>query len=735
MNQPEMPTAVPAEISPDPLAPLFFPRAVAIVGASAVPGKRGYKAVQGLIEAGYRGAIHPIHPREEMILGRRCYRSVSEIPGEVDLAMICTPAATVPGLVAECGRKGIKGVVVVAGGFRESGPEGERLEEALLEAAQRHGVRVIGPNTSGMFNLTIGLDLLGLRGIRPGQVAFISQSGNMLLSLVLEAQYHGELGFSIYVGPGNQTDLGFNDYLRFLGSEPHTGVVTMYVEGFRSGQRFLDIARGVSRHKPVVVYKSGATEAGKVAARSHTGALAGSYAMTVDLLRQAGVCLVQQSDEILPVAEGLAAWNAAPGARVAVLSDGGGQATIAVDRLVEAGLSLAALQEGTLRRLAAILPPQASLRNPIDVAGASDDNPSILAECLAILAQDDNVDALLLVGMFGGYAFRFGEQLMGNEMRCAETLAEWRLKRQGKPLVVHSLYAPIKPPAVRRLREAGVPVYTSIEHSVRVLQALAERGQYLRRCVAPPARAVYPLPEVREIFLRAVQEGRNPYEHEARAALAAHGIAVDETLLMRSPEDVDAVLARFGDRPLALKIVSRDILHKSEAGGVRLDVRGREALLEAYEGMLASCRAHAPKADLYGVLVTPMAARGVEVIIGMVRDPVFGPVLMFGLGGIFVEVLNDVAFRAVPLTRDEAESMLRQLRGHKLLHGVRGLPRVDEARLVDLLLQVADFVRAYPEISELDLNPVIVHERDYTIADARFLLNPNMLPLEGEEGG
>jgi acetyltransferase len=734
MNQPEMPTVVCSDASSDPLEPLFFPRAVAVVGASAVAGKRGYKAVQGLIEAGYRGAIYPIHPREEMILGRRCYRNVEALPGEVDLAVICTPAATVPGLVEECGRKGIKGVVVVAGGFRESGPEGERLEEALLAAAQKHGVRVIGPNTSGMFNLTIGLDLLGLRGVRPGHVAFISQSGNMLLSLVLEAQYHGELGFSIYVGPGNQTDLGFNDYLRFLGGESHTRVVTMYVEGFRSGQRFLEIARAVSRHKPVVVYKSGATEAGKVAARSHTGALAGSYSMTVDLLRQAGVCLVQQSDEMLPVAEGLAAWNAAPGSRVAVLSDGGGQATIAVDRLVEAGLSLAALQEGTLRRLAAILPPQASLRNPIDVAGASDDNPAILAECLSILAQDENVDALLLVGMFGGYAIRFGEQLMGNEMRCAETFAEWRQKHD-KPLVVHSLYAPIKPPAVRRLREAGLPVYASIEHSVRVLQALAERGHHLRRCSEPEARHVSPQPCVREVFLRAAQEGRNPYEHEAKATLAAHGIAAGESVLMRAPEDVEQVLERFGDRPLALKIVSRDILHKSDAGGVRLDVRGREAIVESYERILASCRAYAPKADLHGVLAMPMAPKGVEVIIGMVRDPVFGPVMMFGLGGIFVEVLNDVAFRAVPMTRDDAESMLRQLRGHKLLHGVRGLPRVDEARVVDLLLQVADFVRAYPEISELDLNPVIMHERGYAIADARFLLNPNLLPLEGEGQG
>ncbi len=709
-----------------PLHAFLAPDSIAIIGASADPTKRGYKAIVGLIKEGFDGRIYPVNPKADMILGVRTCAAVADLPYGVDLALICTPAATVPELLVECGKRGVKGAAILASGFRETGAEGAQLEKEVFAAARAGNVRIIGPNTSGMFNLHKKVNLLALANVRPGGIGFISQSGNMLLALVLEAEKNGNVGFSTYVGPGNQTDIGFNDYLRYLGEDENTTVATLYVEGFRDGQRFLQAAREITEVKPVVVYKSGSTEQGRKAASSHTGALAGSYAMTVDLLRQVGVSVVQNSDEMLPVAEGLGLMQKARGKRVAVISDGGGQATIASDRLTEAGLELAQLSEVTVARLGAILFAQASLVNPVDVAGSSDANPGLLADCMSIVADDDNVDAIFLVGMFGGYALRFAENLLGGEMRGAEDMIELA-RRIDKPVIVYSLYAPVWPPALRRLHESGVPVYGSIEHAVRVLAALGERGIYLQsRSGQAPVEPVEALQEMRTMFRRAQDEARDLFEFEAKALLRAHGVQMAPEVVVHSADELAEACAAFGDQTLVMKVVSKDILHKSDAGGVKLNLRGEAALRQAWVEIMASCRGYDPKADIRGVLVTPMAKKGVEVIIGVSRDVIFGPVLMFGLGGIFVEILEDVAFRAIPLSRQDAESMLTQIKGRQILDGVRGEPPVDKEALIDLLLKVSAIVAAYPQLSELDLNPVLVYEDGYAVVDARIIINPTV---------
>ena len=718
MNTPE-----PQLAKRSPLHDFLAPDSIAIVGASADPTKRGYKAMIGLIKDGYQGAIYPINPKVDMILGVRTCPSLADVPGAIDLALICTPAATVPGLLVECGKKGVKGAVILASGFRETGPEGAKLEQQVLDAARAGGVRIIGPNTSGMFNLHKKVNLLALANVKAGDIGFISQSGNMLLSLVLEAEHNGHVGFSTYVGPGNQTDIGFNDYLRYLGEDPHTKVATLYVEGFRDGERFLQAAREITAVKPVVVYKSGSTEQGAKAASSHTGALAGSYAMTVDLLRQVGVSVVHDSDDVLPVAEGLGLLQKAPGKRVAVVSDGGGQATIASDRLAEAGLELAVLSETTRRSLGEILFPQASLVNPVDVAGSTDANPALLANCMEIVAEDENVDAVFLVGMFGGYSIRFAEDLLGGEMRGAESMIELG-RRSSKPLVIYSLYAPIKPPALRRLHEAGLPVYSSIEHAVTVLKALGERGMYLRDATGgEPLPPAIPTAETEALFATAKNEERALLEFEAKALLRAHGVNVAPEVLVHDTEELGEVAHRFGDQALVMKVVSEDILHKSDAGGVKLNLRGEAALREAYDQIMTSCRAFRPSANIRGVLVTPMAKKGTEVIIGVSRDPIFGPVMMFGLGGIFVEILEDVAFRAIPLSRHDARSMVEQIKARKILEGARGEPAVDKEALVDLLLKVSSMVTAYPALAELDLNPILAYDDGYAVVDARVIVN------------
>jgi len=681
----------------------------------------------GLINGGYQGHIYPINPKADHILGVQAWPSLTEMPGCPELALLCTPAATVPALIAECGRRGVKGAVILASGFGETGEEGAALEAQMMEIARAHGVRIIGPNTSGMFNLHHQINLLALDNVKPGDIGIVSQSGNMLLSLALEAQHNGQVGFSTYVGPGNQSDIGFNDYLRYLGEDEHTRVATLYVEGFRDGQQFLKVARDVTAMKPVVVYKSGATEQGQKAASSHTGALAGSYQMTVDLLRQAGVSVVQYSDEILPVAEGLGRLQKAPGKRVAVISDGGGQATIAADRLSEAGLTLAELSDATRSALREVLLPQASTLNPVDVAGSSDANPSLLASCIELVMADEGVDSVFLVGMLGGYSLRFAESLMGDEMRGAERMVELAQASE-KPLVIYSLYAPIKPPALRRLHEAGLPVYSSIEHAVRVLAALGERGEYLasqqvQETIAPAAPA-----ETGKAMLKAAKaEGRDLLEFEAKGLLAEHGIAVPEEWLVRREDELAEIAQCTQGKPLAMKVVSKDILHKSDAGGVKLNLVGEAPLRDTFQAIQSNAQAYDPNAQIEGVLVTPMAEKGVEVIIGMLRDPIFGPVLMFGLGGIFVEVLEDVAFRSLPLTLHDAQSMVDQLKAQKVLAGVRGAAGVDKQALVSLLMQVSQLVEAYPEISELDLNPVIAYPKghsaaNYAIVDARIIV-------------
>lgn len=710
-----------------PLHDILAPSGIAVVGASADPTKRGYKAMVGLINGGYQGHIYPINPKADHILGVQAWPSLTEMPGRPELALLCTPAASVPALIAECGRRGVKGAVILASGFGETGEEGAALEAQMMEIARAHGVRIIGPNTSGMFNLHHQINLLALDNVKPGDIGIVSQSGNMLLSLALEAQHNGQVGFSTYVGPGNQSDIGFNDYLRYLGEDEHTRVATLYVEGFRDGQQFLKVARDVTAMKPVVVYKSGATEQGQKAASSHTGALAGSYQMTVDLLRQAGVSVVQYSDEILPVAEGLGRLQKAPGKRVAVISDGGGQATIAADRLSEAGLTLAELSDATRSALREVLLPQASTLNPVDVAGSSDANPSLLASCIELVMADEGVDSVFLVGMFGGYSLRFAESLMGVEMRGAERMVELAQASE-KPLVIYSLYAPIKPPALRRLHEAGLPVYSSIEHAVRVLAALGERGKYLasqqvQETIAPAAPA-----ETGKAMLKAAKaEGRDLLEFEAKGLLAEHGIAVPEEWLVRREDELAEIAQCTQGKPLAMKVVSKDILHKSDAGGVKLNLVGEAPLRDAFQAIQSNAQAYDPNAQIEGVLVTPMAEKGVEVIIGMLRDPIFGPVLMFGLGGIFVEVLEDVAFRSLPLTLHDAQSMVDQLKAQKVLAGVRGAAGVDKQALVSLLMQVSQLVEAYPEISELDLNPVIAYPKghsaaNYAIVDARIIV-------------
>ncbi|MDX8535890.1 acetate--CoA ligase family protein [Mesorhizobium sp. VK25A] len=699
-------------------------RSLAIIGASSDPAKRGYQAIRQLLSDGFAGRIFPINPKSREILGLKCYPSVLDVGETIDAALICTPAKMSPGILDQCGQKGITGVIVLAAGFAEIGPEGAKLADECLAVAQRNNVRIIGPNTNGVFNLHNRMNLVGVQGVEPGGIGIVSQSGNMSLALITEAKRRGGLGFSTYVGVGNQLDVRFNEYLEYFGQDQETKAAVFYVEGFKNGRKFLDVCREVAKKKPVIIYKSGRTAAGQNAASSHTGALAGSFALTRDLLRQAGATVIEQSDKILSVAEGLSKLPVASGDRVAILSDGGGHGTITTDTLIEHGLTLAELSDETRMRLAGMLPASASLTNPVDVAGGTDENPACFADCAQILLEDPGVDILMIIGIFGGYAMRFSESLLEMEIETSRRVADLA-RRYGKPLVVQSVYGTLRPKPLEYLKELGIPLFIWPENAVRCVAELVRYSGARRRIAR--AQPLIPGPAkkaAQSIISGARSEGRDSlYEHEAKTLLATYGVTVPPHLVVREAGELVHVTAKLGDDPMAMKIVSQDILHKSEAGGVKLEISGGKALCSSFEAILENAHAFNPRARIHGVLVSPMARPGVEVIVGVVHDPIFGPVIMFGLGGIFVEVLKDVSFRALPICDEDAQEMIEEIQSKAILNGVRGAAPVDKSALVDLIMKVAMVSQLHPEIAEIDLNPIIARDDGYDVVDARMIFS------------
>jgi acetate---CoA ligase (ADP-forming) len=710
---------------------IFNAESVAIVGASKVDTKRGFQAIRTLIDEKFEGRIYPVNPKEKNVLGLKCYAKVSDIEGPVDLALITTPAATIKAVLEDCGKKGVAGAVIIAGGFGELGAKGRRVEEDLLKTAHNTHVRIIGPNTSGMMNLKNNLNLVGLQDAPGGDIALVSQSGNIALSLFTEASLKSHSGFSHYVGVGNELDLRFHEYLEFFKNDPQTSAVLMYVEGMRDGRRFLQEAYKTSLQKPIILLKSGRSSTGQISAGSHTGALAGISEVANSAFRRAGITVVEESDVLFPIAEALSTLPALKNNKIAILADGGGHATIAADILTDFGVTIPELSENTQEKLKKILPFTASVRNPVDVAGGTDSDPTLFAECARLMLKDTNVGGLLMVGLFGGYGIRFAESLAWKEEDAAHQMGKL-LKKSKKPIVVHSLYSSVKPHALELLQYYGIPVHDSLDVACSCIGALDERGRYLYEYHAK-VNFVFnwrsrEKPEGRDIIKQAQKEGRRfLLEPEAKRLFKLHGAPVsDDQLATTADEAVD--IAEKIDGTVALKIVSPDILHKSDAKGVRLHLESADEVREAYNSIIVCAKNYNSNAAIRGVLVTPMADIGLEVIIGTKIDDQFGPVIMFGLGGIMVEVLKDVAFRVLPISPHSARQMMDEIRSAPILDGVRGSAPYDKGAIRKLLMLCSEIVESYPEIAEMDLNPVIVHEKGASIVDARIILKNDDSP-------
>ncbi len=668
---------------------LFNPKGVAVIG-SASEGKLGYVLIHQIVSAGFRGPLFLVNPKGQGAFSVPGFQSVGEIRGEVDLAIVASPAPTVPEVLEECGRAGVRVAVVITAGFSEVGnAEGE---EAVREVAARHGMRVVGPNCAGFFNNPLGLH--ATLEIRPpvGRVALISQSGALGGAVLAWAEQQG-LGFSKFVSYGNRADVGEVDLLAYLAEDRETDVVALYIESVDDGQAFLEAVHAFTRHKPLVVVKAGRGQAGRRAALSHTGSMAGSDTVYDAALRQAGALRVETIEELFDLCKGLVHLPPVRGRRVAIVTNSGGPGVLAADRAEAVGLEVAEPGPTLRERLSRLLPPYCSLRNPFDltVEGTEEGYRETLKAVL------EEYDAALALDVCPPYL---------DSVPHARGVCD-AAEATGKPVVANFMAGRTVEKALPVLRERGVPDFPTGERAVTVLARLAEYGERKGRW--------RPLPDIpRE---QRTLPGREPLlEPEAMAWLRENGIpTLDFRFAMTGQEAVEA--ARDLGYPTVMKVVSPHILHKSDVGGVVLNVADDRQALEAFVRL----QRVAADLDFRGVVVYPMVQGMQEVILGLSRDPQFGPVVLFGLGGIYTEVLRDVALRVAPVDRQEAEGMIRQVRAYPLLAGIRGQPACDLDGLADMVVRLSYLPFLYPELEELDLNPVFLSPEGAWAGDVRLV--------------
>ncbi len=705
---------------------IFKAESIAVIGASKDKTKQGYQVIVTLLDEKYEGRIYPVNPREKTILGLKCYKSVLDIPGNLDLALIATPAHTLKDLLGELGEKGAAGAVVLAEGFGELGEEGRKFEEEIVNTARQNGIRIIGPNTPGMINLNKGINLVGLKNVPKGNITLLTQSASIALNLVTEASLKSQTGFNYYVGIGNEADIKFHEYLEYFAEEPDTRVVLMYVDGLRDGRKFLQQASRISQDKPIVLYKSGKSDKGSQCAGSHTGALAGISEVSTSAFKRAGIIEVNHPCEMFPVAESLALLPMIKESSIAILADGDGHATIAADYLTELGIKLPDLENETRDKLKALLPSTTSLANPIDVSGRVNRNPAIFADCAEILLDDKNIHGLLIVGLFGGYGIRFAKKLAFMEEDAAHRMGKL-VEKSRKPIVLHSLYTYAKPHSLELLRYYNIPVYDSLEIACKCVEALSVYGSYRREYHKESdfqlnwgAQA---LREGQGIIDNALAEGRKALlEYESKELFRLQGVPISKDYLAAHEDEAVEFAEKVG-YDVAMKIVSPDILHKSDAGGVILGLKNENAVREAFNKIINSCNKYCPGADIRGCLISPMADKGIETVIGTRIDHQFGPIIIFGLGGIMVPVMKDASFRVVPVSEYWATSMINEIKSSVIFDGFRGRPPSDKKAIIKLIQKVSEVVQAYPLIQQIDLKPVIVHNEGLTIVNAKIILS------------
>ncbi len=695
---------------------IFAPSSVAVVGASGRKGSVGRAVFKNILESDYSGVIYPVNIKARSVCGVRAYPSLADIPDPVDLAVVIVPAAMTPAVAREAAAKGVRGLIVISAGFKETGPAGAAIEEELLAVCREHGIRLVGPNCLGLINTDPekGLNAsFARRKANPGNIAFVSQSG-ALCTAVLDFAAKKQIGFSKFISVGNKADIGELALIRYLHDDPQTKVIMLYVEELRHGAEFIETVReitGGDRPTPILAVKSGRTAEGAAAVSSHTGSLAGTEAVYNALFEQSGVFRAQSIEELFDFAIALASQPLPASNRIAIITNAGGPGIIATDVTIHSGLQLARLQNETMEVLRSHLPAAANIKNPVDVIG--DARSDRYQAALAAVLNDENVD---------GVIFILTPQSM-TEIEETAAIIPTLARRSGKPVVASFMGLLDVSTGIEILEQNNIPHYHFPEGAARAMGALYQYASWLHRQHLKEFALSVDKAAAAAIIAEALAGGRQYLgEVEGNEILRAYGFPVMPAMLATSAAEAGQAVERLG--PCAMKIVSPQIIHKSDVGGVRVGIATPEAASQAYEAIVASARAHAPEAEIRGVYMQRMAEAGVEVILGIKRYRSFGPLLMFGLGGIFVEIFKDVSFRLAPIRHNGARHMVRSIKAFPMLNGARGAAVADQEALEQCLLRLSQLATDHPAIAELDINPLMVHAegKGCSVADCRILL-------------
>jgi acetyltransferase len=698
-----------------PLDVFFEPESVALIGATENPGSVGRTVLWNLISTPFGGTVYPVNPKRPSVLGIKAYPNIAAVPEEVDLAVITTPAATVPGIIRQCVDAGVRAAIVISAGFKELGKEGQELENQLLAEARRGSLRVIGPNCLGVMSPLTGLNATFARAMAlPGNVGFISQSG-ALCTAVLDWSLREQVGFSAFMSIGSMSDVGWGDLIDYLGNDPRTRSILIYMESIGDARSFLSAAREVALSKPIIVIKPGRTEAAARAAASHTGSLTGSDEVLEAAFRRSGVLRVNNIADLFYMAEVLAKQPRPAGPRLSIVANAGGPAVLATDALVTSGCEVAEITPETLEALNGILPSAWSHNNPIDILG--DAAPDRYAKALEIAAKDPNADGMLVI---------LTPQAMTDPTKTAEQLRPYA-KIEGKPVIASWMGGTEVAAGEEILNRAGIPTFPYPDTAARAFNYMWRYSYNLRGLYETP---IAPTSEEAEadraradsIIQAARKSGRTILtEYESKQLLATYGIPTVETRIAASEEAAVAAAAEIG-YPIVLKLYSETITHKTDVGGVQLNLRDEAAVRKAYKAIESSVSEKVGRQHFQGVTVQPMIKLdGYEIIIGSSVDPQFGPVLLFGMGGQLVEVFKDRALALPPLTTTLARRMIEQTKIYTALKGVRGRKPVDLAALEQLLVRFSQLVVEQPWIKEIDINPLLASDERLIALDARVV--------------
>lgn len=697
------------------LKPFFQPDSVAVIGASSNPSKLGHAVLKNLVDGGYaqRGMVYPINPGANSILGHKAYPSVLDVPASIDLAVIVIPYPQVPDALRECGQKGIPAAIVISAGFREAGMEGFERERELIQIAKEYNLRLIGPNCLGVIDTFTPLNASFSAGTPPsGPMAFMSQSG-ALGTAVLDIALAGRLGLSKFVSLGNKADVSEIDLLQAWKDDEHTRVILIYTEGMPNGEEFIRVARQITPKKPVIAIKSGVTQSGSRAVSSHTGSLAGSEQAYQAAFNQAGILRAESMQALFDMALAIGYQPELRGNRIAIITNAGGPGILATDALERAGLSMARFEIETIHALEQYLPDAASAANPVDVLG--DARADRYQFAMEKVIADPNTDGLMIV---------LTPQAMTDIEATAEAIGALA-DATDKPILACFMGEARVEKGIEILNRFGVPNYPFPERAADAFRAMAKYQEIKSRQTSQTQPIEADIKQVQTVITRVRSEKRTTIgDSEARDILQAYGLHIPRSEIASSPERAIEIASQIG-YPVVLKIASPDILHKTDVGGVKVGLQNAEAVRDAFELMVYRAQRYIPEARIWGCLVQEMApAGGLEVLVGMNRDPQFGPLVTFGLGGIYVEILKDVTFRIAPFSREEAEAMIGEIRAHALLDGVRGKPPMDKEAILDTIMRIGQLVQDFPEIAELDINPLMVypHGQGAIAIDMRLVL-------------